>query len=174
VSSAPDYCEPIVGWRTWRAVQRQGEVHLMSLFHRVCWPALEPLAGTCRSRQWTWLRKRTSHASPDASCQCGIYASTLEVAATYVAEPDPSRWHVATEQTVIGEVALWGDVVECTNGWRASFAYPRRLFVPADARSWDSACLTRQLGRYGVPVEVIEATRCDDVVRALASVQQAA
>lgn len=174
MSSAPDYCEPIIGWRTWRAVERQGETHLMSLFHRVRWPALEPLAGMCRTRQWPRLRKKTPHPSPHAACQCGIYASTLEVAATYVADPARGLWYLATDRTVIGEVALWGDVVECTNGWRASLAYPTRLFVPAETPTADENGLVRQLGRYGVPVEMIEAAACDDVVRALLSLQEAA
>jgi hypothetical protein len=174
VSSAPDYCEPIVGWRAWRAVQRQGDVYLMSLFHRDRWPAFEPLAGTCRSRKWSWPRRRVRHASPNADCQCGIYASTLKVAATYVEEPGADRWSFPAERTVIGQVALWGDIVECADGWRASLAYPRRLFVPAEARTRDAAYLMQQLARYGVPVEVIEAPAYDDIVRTLASVRVAA
>jgi hypothetical protein len=56
---------------------------------------------------------------------------------------------------VLGEVALWGNVVECTQGWRASHAYPRRLFVVADGRRPKAARLMAGLERYGVPVDVI-------------------
>ena len=31
---------------------------------------------------------------------------------------------------VLGRVSLWGDVVECAWGWRASFAYPAQIYVP--------------------------------------------
>jgi hypothetical protein len=46
--------------------------------------------------------------------------------------------------------------------------------VPAEARTRDAADLMQQLARYGVPVEVIEAPACDDIVRTLASVRVAA
>jgi hypothetical protein len=33
---------------------------------------------------------------------------------------------------VAGRVRLWGTVVECERGWRASHAYPSRLLVALD------------------------------------------
>ena len=58
VSSSPDYCEPILGWRAWHAVERHDDVYLVSLFHRVRWPWLEPLVGSCHTWCPLWRRKR--------------------------------------------------------------------------------------------------------------------
>jgi hypothetical protein len=58
---------------------------------------------------------------------------------------------------VIGQVRLWGKVIECERGWRAALAYPERLYVPmrpADERARRrSAEIAAGLRDYGVPVE---------------------
>ncbi len=58
---------------------------------------------------------------------------------------------------VFGRVSLWGRVVEHDLGWRASHAFPERLFVipgRVDARTVEAAI--RGLGRYGVPVAAFD------------------
>jgi hypothetical protein len=45
----------------------------------------------------------------------------------------------------VGEVALWGRLVETERGWRGSAAYPIRLFVPDDE-------IARGLEPYEVPI----------------------
>jgi hypothetical protein len=139
----------------------------MSVFHRVRWPWRDALAGRCEAWQPPWRRHRSRHLPPQRECQCGIYASTLATASTYV-PTSPSRTH--GRYPVIGTVALWGDVIEHTGGWRASFAYPTRLFVlHAGVRRAEQARRTAEaLERYGVPVDVIEAWNPQDVVTALA------
>ncbi|MFL5965908.1 MAG: hypothetical protein ACJ747_05080 [Gaiellaceae bacterium] len=151
--AAPDYCEPVVGWRTWYAVERHGEFQLASLFYRVSWPWLEPLAGTCHEWRPPWRRKHDRHAPPDPACRCGIYAASVETACSYISPcPPRTRW------PVVGEVALWGNVVECTQGWRASIAYPKTLYVAVSGRRLRGAArVARCLERYGVPVDVIDA-----------------
>jgi hypothetical protein len=166
VIGAPDYCEPVVGWRAWRAVERGGEVYLMSLFHRVRWPWLEALGGKCEAWQLPWRRRRGRHAPPDLDCQCGIYASSLEVASAY-APALPSR--MQGPHAVVGTVALWGDVLEYTEGWRGSFAYPTQLYVlcSGNNRVSQATRVAEQLGRYGVPVEMIRAWKTREVVEEL-------
>jgi hypothetical protein len=163
VTFAPDYCEPIVGWRTWHAVERRGETYLTSWFHQARWTPLEPLVSVCEAPRFPWFRRRPRHTAPTVDCTCGIYATTLEKAARYVLQ-GPSRpfWPMEVSSPVLGEVALWGDVVECTQGWRASVAYPRRLFVIADDRRPKAARLMHGLERYGVPVDVIAEPAPDD------------
>jgi hypothetical protein len=59
---------------------------------------------------------------------------------------------------VLGQVALWGTVVECERGFRASRAYPVRIYVPADTGatgSVDWEDVSFDLARYGVPVELL-------------------
>ncbi len=79
------------------------------------------------------------HLAPYAACACGIYA---------VREPEGARRYLLGRDEpnvvgrVLGQVFLWGTVVEAEHGWRASFAYPARL-EPSAA----------EIARlYGVPV----------------------
>ena len=65
---------------------------------------------------------------------------------------------VRRQRPVVGRVLLWGDVHEHERGWRASLAYPERLYVfGASGGRDDSGAerLSTGLGRYGVPVEVL-------------------
>ena len=36
----------------------------------------------------------------------------------------------ASHVVVVGEVSLWGGVIPGSQGWRAQYAYPRKLLVP--------------------------------------------
>jgi hypothetical protein len=79
------------------------------------------------------------HAAPDAGCGCGIYA---------VREPEGARRYLVGRDEpevvarVLGQVALWGTVIEARLGWRGAMAYPATL-EPAAA----------EIARlYGVPV----------------------
>ena len=106
----------IVGWRVWRVVLLGGRLRLWSAVYDEEWTAGEPYAAECR--------KGHAHAAPAADCSCGVYAlRDPEGLRRYlVGRDDP--WVVGR---VIGEVELWGDVVEGELGWRAAFARPVRL-----------------------------------------------
>lgn len=154
--AAPDYVEALEGWRVWRVVDRHGTLTLGSVVKPTVWPAGEPLVAECLSRRpfgwWTW--RRTTHDSPEVACECGIYATALAQLGPYLGDPLP-RDSIAR---VVGRVALWGDVVECERGLRASHAYPLALFVPAeddDQRPARPREIADRLRGYGVPVEVL-------------------
>jgi hypothetical protein len=169
VSDAPDYCQPVIGWRAWRALERGGEVYLASVFHRDRWPCLDPLAGSCQRFRVPWRRRRERHAPPSSDCVCGIYAAaTLEVACAYA---PVIRSRSPGPYAVVGSVALWGDVIEHTDGWRASFAYPMHLHVLyADRRGAQHAVrIAESLERYRVPVDTLQAWSSRDAVEALAA-----
>jgi hypothetical protein len=77
---------------------------------------------------------------------------------------------------VIGQVLLWGCVVECEHGWRASHAYPGRLFVPLGRRgrtsflsrpAADSARVAHALHAYRVPVELVACSSVRELARLL-------
>jgi hypothetical protein len=166
VIAAPDYFEPVIGWRVWNAVERHGELELTSVFHKTRWPRNEPFTAACEVWRPPWRRRGPSHDAPDDSCPCGIYAASLETAIRYIApRPPRARW------PVVGHVLLWGVVVECTDGWRASRAYPDRLYVPTmTRRGWGHACrVAAGLEPYGVPVEVIDAASQDEIVERLSA-----
>src|SRR3990167_9298256 len=50
---------------------------------------------------------------------------------------------------VVGQVALWGKIIEHERGWRAGAAYPRHLYALTD----DPMVAETLRERYGVPVE---------------------
>jgi hypothetical protein len=166
--AAPDFAEPIEAWRVWRVLWKDGQYALGSVVKPTLWPVRRALRADCLHfpSLVAWLRRRPRHAAPDPGCECGIYATGLDQLAQYMIEvfagPGAGR--------VLGRVALWGTVVECERGYRASAAYPAEIFVPRDAagasgRSADELALG--LARYGVPVDVLRA-RCADAPRALA------
>jgi hypothetical protein len=106
------------------------------------------------------------HEAPAYDCCCGIHAlATPERAAAYLrSEGDKGAPAV---QRVLGAVSLWGRVVEATNGWRASVAYPHRIIVPTGrlqrvvaAALWpyrpSPGAVAEALEAYGVPVELSE------------------
>jgi hypothetical protein len=158
VSAAPDLIAPIEAWRVW-FVDRSAR--LRSITFDVPWPVGEPLVATClhRRRSWRppWRVLPVDHEAPDEKCHCGIYgAADRERTRDYGSFALP-RWAAAR---VLGRVQLWGAVLECEQGWRASYGYPARLYLPTLPRerhrhSYHMAPETIALGLadYGVPVE---------------------
>jgi hypothetical protein len=172
VSIAPDFAEPFDSWRVWTVVRRDGEYSLRSVVQRTVWPAGTALEAEClRCRNVLfWLRRKRRHEAPDAGCECGIYGAGLDRVGQYVAE---GAFHGVAR--VLGRVALWGTVVECERGFRASHAYPTRIYVPADAgdpwrTSWEEVAVG--LCRYGVPIELL-AARANEATEQLTQHQAA-
>jgi hypothetical protein len=143
---APDFIEPVVGWRIWRAVRCDGRYVLASIVSNTAWVPARALDAQCLVTQ-----KGPGHDAPDRGCCCGVYAS----------RHDALDWHMLGRRSmtplVVGRVSLWGPVVEAARGWRAARGYPERLFVPrAGSR------LTRRdyrvagdLEAYGVPAAAV-------------------
>jgi hypothetical protein len=165
MNEAPDYCRPVVAWRVWYAVQSAGETRLSSVYHQAYWPVREPLEAVCRRRK---LPFREKHPAPTRRCECGIYAALPDTARDYFLSDSPQP----AAPAVVGCVSLWGVVVECERGWRASLAYPERLFVPMLGRVDNTAArIAKGLKGYGVPVEVLDASTAaatGDEIEALA------
>lgn len=81
------------------------------------------------------------HISPDENCSCGFYAFK-------------SKEELANQgygsQDVIAEVYLWGKVIECVNGYRAQFCYPKKLYSCNVIKKQYVAYLA---DTYGVPYD---------------------
>jgi len=174
VSAAPDYVEPIVGWRTWLVVQEGEGFRLRSVVYDALWSPRTELVARClhRALPLPW-RRRSKHVPPGRGCGCGVYAAREPAeAATYL---EGRTWgDTLGVHRVIGTVSLWGRVVECTRGWRASRAYPKAIYVPAmRAPYWLRAERAEEvalaLTDYDVPVELLDADSCgpEEVVAAL-------
>lgn len=155
---APDFAEPLEHWRVWRLVDADGRLSLGSIIKPTLWPAGRPLVADCLHRSsfaW-WRRRRQPHDAPEEKCECGIYATKLERLGPYLVEPLP---HDAVAR-VLGKVALWGTVVECERGFRASHAYPVELYVPMDAsrdRRVGAEELVQRLADYDVRIDLLDA-----------------
>jgi hypothetical protein len=130
-TGVPDVPDAVLGWRTWRIGRRaQRRAELIAPLAGSAWPARRPVVASCGSRD---------HTPPGERCGCGLYA---------VADPRVLEWGPSAAE-VLGAVALWGQVVEGTRGWRASHAYPRFVVTGPVIATEQRAALAR---RYGVPV----------------------
>jgi hypothetical protein len=174
VSTAPDYAEPILGWRAWNVVRAQHAVRLGAEFqlhspvYPVVWWPCEELVAACLHFH---LPRR--HNSPAAACSCGIYATAEAARAVKYLGPGLYRNRVDAAHRVFGQVALWGLVVECEYGWRAERAYPAHLYIPTYASSVRPLAGIEQIAAglitYAVPVDVLDADTHADVIEALTS-----
>ena len=172
---APDYAEAIIAWRVWIVVADGEEIRLSSVVHKTVWAPRCELEASCHRRTLSLPRfgrkKPLQHSAPDEDCRCGIYGATdVARAASYLLTINPTRclptnlWleplRSPLRGSAIGRVSLWGSVVECEHGWRASRAYPERLYLLRRSEEEGSLFpreeLAIGLSVYGVPLEVLE------------------
>jgi hypothetical protein len=153
-------------------------MRLSSVIYPTLWPPRREVRASCRHRRLSllrpWRRPPPDHGAPEERCRCGIYgAGDSEMAAAYLKDTivyaEPVRWPLL--HRVVGRVLLWGSLVECERGWRASRAYPERLFVPLADENGEIACdageIARELRVYGVPVELLAWGSREDMAAAL-------
>jgi hypothetical protein len=102
---------------------------------------------------------------PIDNCQCGIYAFKT---------PYKLRKDNYLNQSLLGEVWLWGKVIEYTMGFRAEYAYPKALYLPSldtmlshgrahqtmTREMWEFKRMEAELVayRYNVPFSTIDGT----------------
>jgi hypothetical protein len=173
----PDSIDPVVGWRVWDVVELGGSLRLCSLAFWSIWLPGRAVEATCRrSLVETGLAGLPPHAAPAPRCTCGVYG-TLNATQT-LAYSHGVRRRGDTTHRVVGRVSLWGAVVECEGGWRASHAYPAVLYVPAvRRRRLSGRALARptlpveeialELSDYGVPVELVDASSARELLALL-------
>jgi hypothetical protein len=148
----PDAAEPVTGWRGWMAVSRgKGEVGLSSIGYPLPWPPRKPWRASCMAA------RRPCPSSPGGGCGCGIHAlASLDEVLRHLPHP---LW----PPLVVGTVSLWGRVVVGTKGWRAEYAYPRRLILLQRGRSAQSKAVALERA-YDVPVLSASPGELDSVV----------
>ena len=123
-----------VGWRVWTVQETRDGVRLGSVIHDAIWMPGSPARASCPHGDL--------HVVPGPCCNCGFHAAQDPVDVfSYLHGRDEPR----TLCRVLGEVSLLGLVVGTERGWRASEAYPLRLYV-ADSE------IAAALALYGVPV----------------------
>lgn len=137
----PDRIAPTVGWRLW-SLSGPDLYSITNSGRHELWLGCEPLPAHCN-------KPETAHRAPDEECNCGIHAAKkIETLFAYAYGP---TWSVGT---VIGKVALWGEVHEHEFGYRASYAYPQELFVSPELSVSEREALS---AHYRVPVHGLDA-----------------
>lgn len=138
---------PVVGWRVWTLVETTDGPELRSVVYAHPWPIREPLRSVCEPGGCLGARWSTQPHS------CGIHAFKDRDGASAF----PSLWearrfqqHAVHGQYVIGQVSLWGRVVEHERGYRGALAYPFAIFLTEAQRRFAAPLASR----YGVDVLV--------------------
>jgi hypothetical protein len=138
--------EPVIAWRAWRLRRDgRGRLRLQPAFRGSPWEPLVPTRAAC-------VRHRR-HDAPKRRCTCGLYGFR-----------DGGEVGLGgTRLGAVGQVALWGRVVEHELGYRAELAYPSRVRLVC------SVCLTMG-ARPAAPTVVAEEAEyllplCDDHAR---------
>ncbi len=138
--SAPDFVEPIVGYRAWRAAEG-GRL--------VPWSAGRAGAGawTPGVNQAVCLHRgmHPGKAPPVADCSCGLYA---------LARHDDARLRPARE--AVGAIVAWGDVEVHATGFRAQYAAVVAIGIPEDADPAHLRELRAAAARYGVAAVAVD------------------
>ena len=163
----PDLVNAVEGWRAW-GIRKDAEPYglppkLWSVtYGEYYWTPRRAMEAHCThgsrglpGQRTKWERRSDSceldggPGVPGEHCTCGFYsAKTLEHLMSM-------RYHLydADESGmfhVVGQVANWGKVIVGTQGWRAQFAYPVRLYLPYEAAHLGKALQAA----YGVPVQL--------------------
>jgi hypothetical protein len=149
---APDELGVVTGWRAWRVHRtpdEDGQVLLRSATWDYAWVPYEKARASCD--RCTSEDPRSRECTPGEACSCGFYcARSLNHLRsmgyhTYNADSDG-------DVTIVGRVANWGKVIPGTQGWRAEYAYPERLFVPFEVARNLALPVSNT---YGVPVTLM-------------------
>ena len=125
--------DAVVAWRGWSLVEEEGEVRLSSLTRAESWRPRAPHAASC---------SKGRRPTPQRRCRCGVYATTT---------PEALGGLRSLPGGVVGEVSLWGRVIEHGQGYRAEVAYPGRLGLVC------AGCLAEGTGRRADVVQRLEA-----------------
>jgi hypothetical protein len=140
--------QPVVGWRSWEVSNNK----FLTSPHLV-WVPRERVEATCEK-----FFASDEHMAPELDCSCGIYAfDSLKAMKTEY------YW---TSFPISGEVWLWGKIVQHKTGFRAQYAYPKKLYffrhrVMPDGSKAEHPGKRRipyaeyLADEYGVPFEIV-------------------
>lgn len=133
---------PVIGWRVWIVTATADGLRLGSVLHEEVWGPGTTALARCRRHDDLFADPVPPHPTPSPHCGCGFHAARDPVDAVSYLQ---GRDEPATVCRLLGEVALWGRLVETEAGWRAAAAYPVRLYVADET-------IAEALSVYGVPV----------------------
>lgn len=132
----PDYVHTLTSWRGWKVKDRK----LFGIGKHFLWTPGKAFPSSCHDN---YFFDQDEHEAPHNTCKCGYWSfrnlDLLKKALhDYIKDVD-----------VVGTVEIWGRVVECENGYRSEFAYPKELWLLKTGLEYLSYI-------YNVPVRVME------------------
>lgn len=155
----PDFVEPLLGWRAWKVWAPLSSSDSYLAFSSVI-----------LDTPWTPRRKVTAEHSFDlgakccglleSGCSCGVYAFKDAADAFAYLTKVRDRLLGMSVDVALGTVSLWGRVVDCERGYKAQFAYPHHIYLPATI----SRFMLKVSSAFGVDVGVYAST-CEDEIR---------
>jgi hypothetical protein len=152
VGDAPVVPGRLYGLRCWRAGQGR---RLEAPFTRQTWQAgASPTRARCTAG--------SGHHSPASRCGCGLYAlhpTAVQCQASFGAIQRAAAASVHDAE-IVGIVAAWGEVELHESGFRAEYARPHVLLLPAGSRNGSYAELVRAIGaRHDAEVWEVRSAR---------------
>jgi hypothetical protein len=119
---------------------------LKSLYRDTWWTPGERTTAAC---------SREPHEPAEWNCTCGVYAYKYSYRTRFRNDAFYRPREVAL---AVGQVKLWGHVIEAEYGYRAQYAYPARIHVVSLAGAIEDAVLLEVADElahaYGVPVSI--------------------
>lgn len=137
--------DPIIAYRAWQVTGGLlGSVATGS----AGWPRCRPMRAVCPIVN----AAAEYHTAPGEDCACGLYAmKTVEALAKTL--------HYGPQ--IIGRVALWGEIIEHDDGYRAEYAYPQVLFY--DDKAFTKSAALAVASAYGCEVAPMPKELADQV-----------
>jgi hypothetical protein len=132
----------VIGWRVWIVSATTEGLRLGSVLYDQVWTPGTTALARCQRRADLFAEPIPPHRTPSLECGCGFHAARDPVDALSYLQ---GRNEPATVRRLLGEVALWGPLVETEAGWRAAAAYPVRLYAADEA-------IAEAISVYDVPV----------------------
>jgi hypothetical protein len=133
--------EAITAWRCWFVLPE--EYLLRPIYKRgLAWKPRETLEAVCPDEL---------HEVPADRCKCGVWAASGPAylhEVKWTSSP-PKGVDPLPGVLVVGQISMWGRLIEHERGWRSSHAYPKHLYVFAD----DPVLAAVLRDTYLVPVE---------------------
>lgn len=113
----PDYTSTLTTWRGWKIRNKR----LSGLGRSHVWEPKVAKKAVCMPLDWSG--SVSCGEAPKIDCSCGYWSFKSldhmpEILQNYLTDID-----------VIGTVEIWGKVIECENGYRSEFAYPKELWL---------------------------------------------
>lgn len=126
----PDGISPIVAWRAWGLTTDGQGWLLCGLGLSAPWQPRKTMTAQCKKSAavlWSMFGDSPEkHPAPHKDCDCGVWAfRSLEELLSALREYKDVK--------VVGQVYLWGRILECENGFRAQYAYPKELWLLDDS-----------------------------------------